>query len=202
MTDTYRSIRAPATTEIKVKGSRFLAEAVPVVDAEAAEAALAAFRKRDYNATHHCPAYRVGPEGAIFRSSDDGEPSGTAGLPILRQIDARDLTNTLVVVIRYYGGTKLGTGGLIRAYGDVASAVLDACTIDEHVLRTPIRVRFGYADTSPAMHTIGQFDAEIVGTAYAEETEITVAVRRSEADAFVAAFVEALRGRGEVVREG
>jgi len=202
MEDTFRTIRAPASAEMKVKGSRFLAEAVPVTTAEAAEAHIEGVRKREYSATHHCTAYRVGPRGQTFRYNDDGEPSGTAGPPILRQIDGRDLTNTLVVVTRYYGGTKLGTGGLVRAYGDAAALALDHSQIVKRVLRDQLRVRFAYDDTSPAMHTIHQHDAEIEGTHYTDQTELIVAVRRSEVDAFIESFTNALAGRGEVSRMG
>ena len=194
--DVYRTLAGPGRAEIKVKGSRFLAEAMPVrTEADAAEA-IDAIRKREYAATHHCSAYRIGPSGRIFRYHDDGEPAGTAGAPILRQIDGRGLTHVLVVVTRYYGGTKLGTGGLIRAYGEAAALALDAAPHAERILRETVRLRFDYADTSPAMHTLGQFDAEIVETHYSEATELVVAVRRSQAGAFVDAFVEALSGRG------
>jgi uncharacterized YigZ family protein len=202
MNDTYRTIKAPAAAELKVKGSRFLAEAAPVTTAEAADVHIETVRKREYSATHHCTAYRVGPQGQTFRYNDDGEPSGTAGPPILRQIDGRELTNTLVVVTRYYGGTKLGTGGLVRAYGDAAALALDHSQIVERVLREHVRVRFAYDDTSPAMHTIHRYDAEIVDTHYTDETEITVAVRRSEVAAFIDTFIDALAGRGEASRMG
>ncbi|GIV61879.1 MAG: hypothetical protein KatS3mg044_0745 [Rhodothermaceae bacterium] len=196
--DVYRVLRRPARAEIKVKGSRFIAEAFPVeTEAEATEA-LASVRRREHAATHHCSAYRVGRDGALFRFDDDGEPSGTAGQPILRQIDARGLTNTLVVVTRYFGGTKLGTGGLIRAYGDAASEVLDAAGVEERVRRSTVYLRFAYPDTSPAMHVIGRYDAQVVRHHYGEATELWVAVRCSEVEAFRAAFVEALAGRGEV----
>ena len=115
----------------------------------------------EYNATHHCWAYRLGQQSDLFRYSDDGEPSGTAGQPILRQIDGRMLTNVMIVVTRYYGGTKLGTGGLARAYGEAAGLVLDACQIKEHIIRELLTIRFAYADTSPAMHTVDSFDAKI-----------------------------------------
>ena len=147
MSDTYFTLGDYARAEIKVRGSRFIAEAIRVERVEDAEAEIAAIRKRAYNATHHCTAYRIGPDGAIFRYNDDGEPNGTAGPPILRQIDTRHLTNTLVVVTRYYGGTKLGTGGLLRAYGDAAAEVLDAAPIEERILRHCLRLRFGYDDT-------------------------------------------------------
>ena len=196
MQDTYFTLADYARAEIKVKGSRFIAEAIRVENVKDAEAEIAAIRKREYNATHHCTAYRIDPGGDIFRYNDDGEPNGTAGAPILRQIDARQLTNTLVVVTRYYGGTKLGTGGLLRAYGDAAAEALAAAPIEEHVIRTRLRLRFGYDDTSPAMHTISRFDVQILETHYTEETELIVGVRRSEAEAFIDAFVNALGGRG------
>ena len=202
MQDTYFTPGNYTRTEIKVKGSRFIAEVIRVEAVKDADAEIAAVRKREYNATHHCTAYRIGPDGQHVRYNDDGEPSGTAGLPILRQIDARGLTNTLVVVTRYYGGTKLGTGGLLRAYGDAASEVLEAVSIEEHIIRDGLRLRFAYADTSPAMHTISQFDAQILETNYTEETEIVVGIRRSEGTSFIDAFVNALGGRGAAARTG
>jgi uncharacterized YigZ family protein len=194
--DTYLVLEAPASAEIKIKGSRFLAEAVPVSSVEEAEAAIAAIKKRDYDATHHCSAYKVGSEGLVFRYNDDGEPNSSAGLPIFRQIEGRNLTDTLVVVVRYYGGTKLGTGGLVRAYGDAASLALDAAPIKEIIPRTLVSVSFAYDDTSPAMHTFGLFDVLIQDTAYSDVTEITLAVRSSQVVAFEQALIEALSGRG------
>ncbi len=199
MSDTYNTPAQDARAEIKVKGSRFIAEVFCVESSDEAEARITAVRKREYNATHHCTAYRVGTDGSRFRYSDDGEPSGTAGAPILRQIDARALTNALVVVTRYYGGTKLGTGGLIRAYGEAASDALDGASIQEHILRDRLRLQFSYADTSPAMHTISQFDAKILEMHYTEETELVIAIRRSEAEAFLERYVDALGGRGRAL---
>ncbi len=196
--DTFRQIKEGEKTEIKIKGSRFLGEAVPVKDEEEGLAALEVIRKREYNATHNCWAYRVGHEGTRFRYSDDGEPNGTAGLPIFRQIEGRDITNTLVVVTRYYGGTKLGTGGLIRAYGEAASDVLDLCAIEKVILRTRVKIRFAYPDTSPAMHTIDSFDVKVEASNYGDDTELVLAIRRSEVEAFAAQFVEKLAGRGDI----
>jgi len=202
MSDTYRSIARPTLVEPpKTKGSRFIGEAFPVTTEADAEARLDAVRKREYAATHWCWAWRLGLDGDAFRFNDDGEPSGSAGAPILRQIDARELTNTLVVVTRYYGGTKLGVGGLVRAYGEAASAALDVAGIVEHVVRVPVRLRFAYDDTSPAMHTVNRFDAEIAEQHYTDDTQLVVRVRRSEAEALQAAFVDALGGRGEVTLE-
>ena len=199
MTDTYRTVARSGRAEPpKTKGSRFIGDAFLATTEADAEACLDAVRKREHAATHHAWAWRVGAPGSAARSSDDGEPSGSAGAPILRQIDARGLTNTVVVVTRYYGGTKLGTGGLVRAYGEAASDALDAAGSREHVLRTPVLVRFAYADTAPAMQTLARYDAPIVEQRYTDDTELVVHVRLSQADALRAAFVNALGGRGEI----
>ncbi|MGI9174737.1 MAG: IMPACT family protein [Rhodothermales bacterium] len=198
MTDVYRTIRGTSVCEIKEKGSRFIAEATDVRSEDAAMAFLADVRQCEHGATHHCWAYRLGPGGDRFRYNDDGEPSGTAGQPILRQIDALELTNALVVVTRYFGGTKLGTGGLLRAYGDAAAEALEAAQIVQRVIRVPLRLIFGYEDTSPAMQVLSRFEAKEIDARYAEETELVIGVRTSEVEAFTAAFTEALGGRGSV----
>ena len=198
MLDQYRMPAAGATAEIKVRGSRFIAEARPVAEASAAEAAIAEVRRAAHDATHHCSAYRVGVDGAVARVNDDGEPGGTAGAPILRRIDALGLTQTLVVVVRYYGGTKLGTGGLARAYGEAAGAALEKVPVRTCVIRLSMQVRFRYEDTAPAMRTLSRFDVKVKEETYTAETRLVVGVRRSQAEAFRAAFVEALGGRGEV----
>lgn len=199
--DFYTTIAHAAEIETKVLGSRFIGRAWPVASEAEVQDILAERRRVEYTATHHCSAFRLGPDAAQFRYHDDGEPSGTAGAPILRQIEGRDLTDTLVVVTRYYGGTKLGTGGLIRAYGEAAALALDAAGRTEHTRRTHLVVAFDYADTSPALHTLGRFDTLTVNTRYGEHTEMDVAVRTSQADALAEAFVEALSGRGRVQRD-
>ncbi|MCH8275985.1 MAG: YigZ family protein, partial [Bacteroidetes bacterium] len=131
MMDTYLVLASEARAELKVKGSRFIAVAIPVKNQKQADDAIRQIRKRDYGATHHSTAYRLGSNADVFRFNDDGEPAGSAGKPILRQIERRELINTLVVVTRYFGGTKLGTAGLIRAYGDAASLALDQARIQK-----------------------------------------------------------------------
>ncbi len=143
MDDLYLTIAAHEVREIKVQGSRFIAEAFPVRTRDEINERVEAIRKREFKASHHCTGFRLGQSREVFGFSDAREPVGSAGPPILRQIDARLLTFTLVVVTRYFGGTKLGTGGLIRAYGDAAAEVLDACAVEEHVIRTRLRLRFG-----------------------------------------------------------
>ena len=199
LNDTYQTIAAPVLAEIpKVKGSRFIGEAFPVQHTEDVEQRLTEIRKREYNATHWCWAYRMGANGEQTRFNDDGEPSGTAGQPILRQITGRQLTDVLVVITRYYGGTKLGTGGLIRAYGDAAALVLDEATIEEKICRVPVRLTFAYPDTSAAMHCIGKFDAPILSMDYSDETTLTVSVRLTQKAALCESFYEALSGRAQI----
>ncbi|MFB6229818.1 MAG: YigZ family protein [Salinibacter sp.] len=202
MSDTYRTLATSARAERTVDGSRFLVDAKPAGSRAAVQAQIETIREREPSATHHCSAYRLGQDGDDFRYDDDGEPSGTAGQPILRQIDARELTNTLVVVTRYFGGTELGTGGLARAYGDAAAMALDRASIVERVVRIPVRLRFDYDDTSPAQRVLQQFDTEVQDSEYTDVTTLTVGVRQSEVDAFVDAFTNALSDRGDVLRVG
>jgi uncharacterized YigZ family protein len=197
MSDIYLTLADAAHAEpSRIRGSRFIADALPAANASQAAARLATVRRLEDGATHHCWAWRLGLSGDDFRWSDDGEPTGSAGAPILRQIEARGLTNLVVVITRYYGGTKLGTGGLMRAYGDAAAAVLDAAIIVERVDRLAVRLTFAYDDTAAAMQTLHHFEAVIAEQRYSEETELTVQVRRSAAEALLAAFTDALGGRG------
>ncbi len=196
--DFYFEPRRPAEYGFKDRGSRFLGRVIPVASEEHAAHQLADMRKTEWDATHHCWASVV---DQIARSSDDGEPSGSAGAPISRQIQARELTGVLVVVARWYGGTKLGVGGLVRAYGDAASGALDAAGRLKRTYRTIVRVSFDYADTSPALHTIGQFDIAQQTPVYDERVHLTLAIRNAHVDDFTSAFVDALGGRGEVRAE-
>lgn len=202
--DSYRTLANSATAEPpKTKGSRFIGEAFPVNNADQALSQLDEIRRREHAATHHCWAYRLGAEGEEFRYSDDGEPYGSAGIPILREIEGRGLSDTMVVVTRYYGGTKLGTGGLVRAYSEAARVVLDEAPKRLVVVRVPLLLRFAFGDTSPAMQLINRFDVEIGETTYSEEgTALVLHVRKSEAELLISAFVEATAGRGEIMVVG
>jgi uncharacterized YigZ family protein len=194
--DTARTVSGAASAEVRIKGSRFIADVLHVSSVEAAMSGVETIRRREPDATHHCFAYRIGDSGNVFRTSDDGEPTGTAGIPILRQIDRRDLIDTLVVVTRYYGGTKLGTGGLIRAYGETASDGLNVSVVIETIRRDSFELVFAYDLTSPAMQVIAGFDCEVVTSEYGSETRLEVAVRRSQSTAFQEAWQETLAGRG------
>lgn len=202
MSDTYRTIETEGSATIKRKGSRFLAEAVPTRSRSQTEGRVTTVRKRENKASHHCSAYRLGVSGDTFHYDDDGEPSGTAGPPILREIDARDLTNVLVVVTRYFGETELGTGGLARAYGEAASIALDRADIVEKVVRVPIRVQFAYDDTSPVQLVLRRFDTTVQARDFTAVTELTVGVRASEVNSFLEAFTNALSDRGEILWVG
>lgn len=196
--DTYRTVSGKASVETSVGGSRFIADVCPVASREEAEAWFAIVRRREHAATHHCTAFRCGRTGDTFHYNDDGEPSGTAGPPILRQIDGHDLTNTAIVVTRYYGGTKLGTGGLVRAYSSAARQVLEAATLMEKVVRVPVRLTFDYSDTSPASRVLDRFDLEVMERDYSDVTQLRVGVRESEVEAFRTAFTNGLGDRGTV----
>ena len=199
--DAYPTLARPAAAEPpKVKGSRFLSCVAPAPDADAALAVVAGVRQREAGASHHCWAYRLGPDAPAPRFSDDGEPSGSAGMPLLREIEGRALHHVVAVVTRYYGGTKLGVGGLARAYAEAAGQALDAAPRRTVVLREPVRLAFAFDDTSPAMRLLDRFDAVLAGQRFsAQGTELTLAVRRSQADDLRAAFVEATAGRGRVL---
>ena len=202
--DTFRTLARPANAEPpKTKGSRFLGEAVPVSTERAALDAVEAIRTREHAATHVCWAVRLGADGALTRSADDGEPSGTAGAPILREIEGRDLTDCLVAVTRYYGGTKLGAGGLARAYGEAAAAALGAARVRTVVVRVPVTLGFAFDDTAAAMRLLDRFDAEVADQTYSPDgTRLVLRVRLSEAGALADAFVEATSGRGGVEGPG
>ena len=198
--DTFLTLGAPGKAEPpKTKGSRFCGEAFPVQTEAGALDAVAAVRAREHAATHVCWAFRLGPDGGAWRTQDDGEPSGSAGAPILREIEGRDLTDVVVAVTRYYGGTKLGMGGLVRAYGGAAAAALDAAPLARGTVRVPVRLRFAFADTSPAMRLLDVYDAEVAEQTFsAAGTELSLRVRHSHAAPLRAAFVEATSGRGAV----
>ena len=154
MTDIYRTIQTPSEGIYKEKGSKFLAFAYQVSDEETIKQHLASLRGQYHDARHHCFAWRLGPDKTHFRVNDDGEPSGSAGKPIYGQIVSRDLTDLLVVVVRYFGGTKLGVGGLIHAYRSAASDALNHNTITECRVYDRLKLEFGYAHMNSVMKLI------------------------------------------------
>lgn len=194
-----RTVAGPLRHEPpKIKGSRFIASVAPTVSAEEATAFVEARRDEFHDATHGCFAWRVGPDPSHFRTGDDGEPSGTAGRPILREIDGRNLTDVVVVVTRYFGGTKLGTGGLARAYGGAAAAALDRVGIVEVPIVREVRLRFAYALTGVVQSVLSAFALIPGRTEYGAEVEMSIAVPVAEADRVCRELREATAGRLEI----
>ena len=177
--DSYYTIAAPAEAIYKDKGSKFLAYAWPVTDERQIRDALDGLRKRYYDATHHCYAWRLGPEGENVRMNDDGEPSSTAGRPILGQLLSRQVTDALVVVVRYFGGTKLGVPGLIAAYKESAAAVLDAAEVVQRTVNTVLRIGFGYLAMNDVMRIVKEMQPEVLGQQFDNASTMTLSIRRS-----------------------
>ena len=201
--DYYQTIAAGAEAALKIKGSRFLAYAAPAADKEAAEAFLAGLRKRWFDATHHCYAWSLGSGAVqISRSSDDGEPAGTAGKPILAVLQGRELTQLTVVVVRYFGGTKLGTGGLVRAYSASATLVLDQCRVVKIWQTRSLDLRFGYDQLSTILKLGERHDAAIAESEYGERVWLRLVLRQGEAAAFTHAAIEMTHGQIQIEEAG
>ena len=160
--DTYLTISSPSEALYKDKGSKFYAFAYPVQTIEQIKEILAEKRKEYYDARHVCYAYMLGYEREVFRANDDGEPSGTAGRPILGQINSSNLTDILIIVVRYFGGTLLGTSGLIQAYKTSAAEAIAAATIEERIVEKTFVSKFGYQDLNAVMRVMKDFDLTIV----------------------------------------
>ncbi len=160
-TDFYHTIQKPATAEHKDRNSRFIAFAYPVETSEEAKEKLKALKKEHPKANHHCFAWRIGLDGNNFRVSDDGEPSGTAGKPILGQIDSKGLVNVMIVVVRYFGGTLLGVPGLIQAYKTAASLALQLTPVIQKPVLVKYHLSFDYTVMNDVMMVVKQNDALI-----------------------------------------
>lgn len=158
----YNTIEKPADAEYKEKGSKFLAFAFPVVTVPEFKSNLHALKLAHPKATHHCFAYRIGVDGNTFRVSDAGEPSGSAGKPILGQIDSKRLTNTMVVVARYFGGTLLGVPGLINAYKSATALVLQLTPIIQKPVEVPYRLQFNYTQINEIMTIIKHYNCTVL----------------------------------------
>jgi uncharacterized YigZ family protein len=179
--DSYLSIEAPSKAVFRDKASKFLAFAMPVSSEEEVKAALESLRKLHHDANHHCYAYRLGAENHAYRVNDDGEPSGSAGKPIYGQILSMGLSDVLVVVVRYFGGTKLGIPGLIHAYRTGAREALEQAVIIEKVLRVHCSIGFDYPLMNEIMRILKEEGVKIVKQTATERCEIEFQVRRNSA---------------------
>jgi len=157
----YFTIETTAVAEFKDRGSKFLAYSFPLNDINDFKKHLQILKKEHPKAAHHCFAYRIGNEGNNFRVSDDGEPPGTAGKPILGQIDSKNLTDTLIIVVRYFGGTLLGVPGLINAYKTAASLVLQCTPVAQKVMKINYELQFNYTEMNEVMRIIKHYDCMV-----------------------------------------
>ena len=186
--DTYKMLSAPGEGLYKEKGSKFIATAFTVTSEEEVKQALAESRKQYYDARHHCYAYIIGPDKACFRSSDDGEPSGTAGKPILNQILSKDVTNVCVIVVRYFGGIKLGVSGLINAYKTAAREALDNAIIVEKTVDEVYSLEFGYPLMNDVMRVMKEEGLEQLNPRFEMDCYLEFSTRKNNADEIVAKF--------------
>jgi uncharacterized YigZ family protein len=187
----FVTVARAATAEIEVKRSRFLGQVAPVATEEAARAVVDAARKEHWDARHHCSAFVLGPDGAVQRSSDDGEPSGTAGAPMLEVLRGRGLSDVVVVVTRWFGGTLLGAGGLVRAYSDATRAAVDAAGTCRRVLLSRFDLVADHAHAARWEADLRARGVTVVGVEHAERVTLRLAVPAEEEAAF-AAHVAAL----------
>lgn len=183
--DTYITLAGPAEGLYKEKGSKFIALAYPVFSEEDVKQCLAEARKIYFDARHHCYAYILGAARTIYRANDDGEPNHSAGDPILGQIRSAGLSNVLVIVVRYFGGTKLGVGGLIQAYKTAAAeALANAKTIEKHETSF-IQLRFEYPAMNDVMSLVKEFNVPIKEQQFEMACSLTVEIRKQQTETFV-----------------
>ena len=187
-TDRYRSIAAPSTGYYRDNGSKFLAFAYPVESEEEIKAHLEALRKEYFDARHHCYAWRLGLSGEPWRANDDGEPSSTAGRPILGQLLSAELSDILVVVVRYFGGVKLGVPGLIKAYKTATAEALAGATVIEKTACATCRIGFDYTRMNDVMKIVKEWDLKILSQRFENDCELTVKVGLAKVDAFCETF--------------
>lgn len=189
--DTYKTIFDSAQAIYTEKRSKFIAIAFPVTTREEIKEIIDVYQKKYYDARHLCYAYMLGHERKDFRANDNGEPSGTAGKPILGQINSNELTNILIIVVRYFGGIKLGTSGLIVAYKEAAAEAIAQCEIIEKTVNDDIKVTFEYPFMNVIMKIVKDLSPQIISQSYDTDCNIELRIRRS--------VMPALRARLEKV---
>jgi len=180
--DTYKTIAKPSEGSYSEKRSKFLAYAFPVQNEQEVKARLAEIQKKHWDARHHCYAYILGPHKDAYRQNDNGEPSGTAGRPIYGQLLSKDLTNTLVIVVRYFGGIKLGVSGLQNAYKVAAKEALDAAVIEERTIQEQYQVVFEYVKMNDIMQILKDPEIQVLDRQSDMRCTYTISVRQRDAD--------------------
>lgn len=180
MTDTYKTINCTTEGIYKEKGSKFISFAIPVNNIEEVKEIVKDFRKKYYDARHVCYAFMLGMEQKEWRANDDGEPSGTAGKPILGQINSHELTNILVIVVRYFGGILLGTGGLVIAYKEATKDALLNTQIIEKTIQCNLRIHFEYPLMNDVMRVLKDSSASILNQNYNQDYSMEINIRKQE----------------------
>jgi uncharacterized YigZ family protein len=186
--DIYLVPASTTNTEIKVKGSKFISAVFPVSSKEEAETVYADIKKKYYDATHNCFAYRINANN--FRYSDDGEPNGTAGKPILQIIDNKGMNEILCVVTRYFGGTKLGVGGLMRAYSDSAKLAIDQVEIKKKIRSRRIKISLNYDLENSVRKLLNTYNGKLEESNYSEHINMNILIPESKAAAFEREIIE------------
>lgn len=179
--DIYKTISAPAEGVFRDKGSKFIAYVFPITEEEVVREHLAEVRALHPKARHHCWAYRLSPDRQVFRINDDGEPSGSAGRPILNMLLSYDVTNVFVVVVRYFGGTLLGVPGLINAYKTATKEALDAAEIIEKTVNDVYRVEFDYLAMNDVMRVVKEENLHVLNQEFDNECKLVFELRQNEA---------------------
>lgn len=180
MEDFFKTIASPSEGQYTEKRSKFLAFAFPVTTVEEIKELLDAHQKKFYDARHVCYAYMLGHERLVFRANDNGEPSGTAGKPILGQINSNELTDILIIVVRYFGGVKLGTSGLIQAYKAAAAEAISAATVIEKTVDEQVSIAFEYPLMNSVMRIVKEEEPSILSQSFESDCLMTLSIRASQ----------------------
>jgi len=186
--DTYKEVKNHTTGIYKEKGSKFIAYSYPIYSEQQVKERLEEVKKIERSARHHCYAYIINPDKSLQRANDDGEPSSTAGKPILGQILSNDLTNILIIVVRYFGGVKLGVPGLIRSYKTAASDAISKSTIITKTIKEHYQVDFKYPQMNDVMRIVKEYDLEVVNTDFGIDCNLIFAVVKSRANNVMVTF--------------
>ncbi len=200
MDDRYLTIQKPSTRETKVKGSKFIARTSLTASIAEALAQLEAIRKQEHAATHNCYAYVVGfpSEKAEFKYSDDGEPNGTAGRPIYDVVCGGSVTNILLVVTRYFGGTKLGTGGLVKAYSEAAKLAMESSGVKENFITDRLIVEIDFPIYDSLMKTVHRLGAVETKSEFTDRVSVELEIRRSLSEHLFAEIVQLSKGKAKI----
>jgi uncharacterized YigZ family protein len=194
----YYTVKGHGENEITIERSRFIAHVARVETEEAAQEFIAKIKKQHWDATHNCSAYMIGENNLIQKANDDGEPSGTAGVPMLEVLKKRDLKDTVVVVTRYFGGIKLGAGGLIRAYGKATSEGLNATGVVERKLMRIIKTKIDYTWLGKIENEVRSSHYQLKEIHYLDAVEVEVYVEEAAKEKFVDWMTELTNGQGEI----